>query len=83
MERTINENKVRKQLKIIGIPDDDLAVNQLYLRESIKINQNQYLKLDNTLNGVHLIIYNSPKNKLNSTKKLPKINTFDGFEFSF
>lgn len=70
--------QIRKQLKIMGISDDDFTINRLYLRESIKINQNQYLKLDNTLNGVHLIICNSPKNRLNSTKKLPQINTFDG-----
>lgn len=81
--------QIRKQLKIIGIPDDDLAVNQLYLRESIKISQNQHLKLDNTLNGVHLIVCNSPnspnspKNKLNHTKKPSKESIFDDFEFSF
>ena len=67
----------------MNISDDDFTINRLYLRESIKIRQNQYLKLDDTLNGVHLIICNSSKNRLNSTKKLPKINTFDGFEFSF
>ncbi|GAA5113440.1 replication endonuclease [Orbus sasakiae] len=75
--------EIKKQLKIIGIPDDDLAVNRLYLRESIKISQNQYLKLDNTLNGVHLIVCNSPQNRQNSTKKPLKISTFDDFEFSF
>lgn len=57
--------EIRRQLKIIGLADDDLIINQLYLRKSIKINQYQYLKLDNTLNGVHLIISNSP----NRTKK--------------
>lgn len=57
--------EIRRQLKITGLADDDLIINQLYLRKSIKINQYQYLKLDNTLNGVHLIISNSP----NRTKK--------------
>lgn len=52
--------EIRRQLKITGLADDDLIINQLYLRKSIKINQYQYLKLDNTLNGVHLIISNSP-----------------------
>lgn len=75
--------QIRKQLKIMGISDDDFTINRLYLRESIKINQNQYLKLDDTLNGVHLIVCNSPKNRFNHTKKPSKISTFDGYEFSF
>lgn len=50
--------QIRKQLKIMGISDDDFTINRLYLRESIKISHNQYLKLDNALNGVHLIVFN-------------------------
>lgn len=50
--------KIRQQLKIIGIPDDDVSITRLFLREKLKINQNQYLKLDNVLNGVHLIVCN-------------------------
>jgi hypothetical protein len=75
--------QIRKQLKIMNIYDDNFTINRLYLRESIKINQDQYLKLDNTLDGVHLIICNSPKNRLNQNKKPSKFSTFDGFEFSF
>ena len=52
--------EIRKQLKIIGLPDDNSFINRLYLRENIKINDSQYLKLDNTLSGVHLIVSNSP-----------------------
>lgn len=68
--------EIRKQLKIIGLPDDDFIINRLYLRESIEINQNQYLKLDNTLTGVHLIFSDSP----NQPKKWVK-NDFVEFDF--
>ncbi|MCX8578442.1 hypothetical protein J3U35_03215, partial [Gilliamella sp. B2717] len=51
---------IKKQLRIIGLPDDDFTVNRLFFRRSIQINHNQYLKLDNTLDGVHLIFSNSP-----------------------
>ena len=47
---------IKQQLKIIGLPDNDLNVNRLYLRQSIKLNPNQHLKLSDTLNGLHLII---------------------------
>lgn len=75
--------QIRKQLRIIGVPDDDLAVNRLYLRESIKINHKQYIKLDNTLNGVHLIVCNQVQNQINNIKKPLKIATFDDVEFLF
>ena len=52
--------EIKKQLRIIGLPDDDFTVNRLFFRHSIQINHNQYLKLDNTLDGVHLIFSNSP-----------------------
>lgn len=52
--------EIRKQLKIIGLPDDNSTINRLYLRESIKISENRWLKLDNTLNGVHLIVSDLP-----------------------
>ncbi|OCG31499.1 hypothetical protein A9G33_00215 [Gilliamella sp. Choc3-5] len=68
--------EIRKQLKIIGLPDDNFTVNRLYLRESIKISHNQYLKLDNTLNGVHLIVSNSP-----SRPRKPVKNDFVEFYF--
>ena len=68
--------EIRKQLKIIGLPDDNFTVNRLYLRESIKISRNQYLKLDNTLDGVHLIVSNSP-----SRPKKPVKNDFVEFNF--
>ncbi|MCX8587279.1 MULTISPECIES: replication endonuclease [unclassified Gilliamella] len=51
---------IKKQLRIIGLPDDDFTVNRLFFRRSIQINRDQYLKLDNTLDGVHLIFSNSP-----------------------
>lgn len=51
---------IEQQLKIIGVPNDDLTINRLYLRQNIKINAKQYLKLDNQLNGVHLIISQAP-----------------------
>ena len=47
---------IKQQLKIIGLPDNDLNVNRLYLRQSIKLNPHQHLKLSDTLNGLHLII---------------------------
>ena len=47
---------IKQQLKIIGLPDNDLNVNRLYLRQSIKLNTHQHLKLSDTLNGLHLII---------------------------
>ncbi|KFA59065.1 Phage replication protein [Gilliamella apicola] len=68
--------EIRKQLKIIGLPDDNFTVNRLYLRESIKISHNQYLKLDNTLNSVHLIVSNSP-----SRPRKPVKNDFVEFYF--
>ncbi|NUF27029.1 replication endonuclease [Gilliamella sp. ESL0254] len=68
--------EIRKQLKTIGLPDDNFTVNRLYLRESIKISHNQYLKLDNTLNGVHLIVSNSP-----SRPRKPVKNDFVEFDF--
>lgn len=68
--------EIRKQLKIIGLPDDDFIINRLYLRENIKINDSQYLKLDNTLNGVHLIVSNSP-----SRTRKPVKNDFIEFNF--
>lgn len=52
--------EIKKQLRIIGLPDDDFTVNRLFFRHSIQINRDQYLKLDNTLGGVHLIFSNSP-----------------------
>ena len=52
--------EIKKQLRIIGLPDDDFTVNRLFFRRSIQINRDQYLKLDNTLDGVHLIFSNSP-----------------------
>lgn len=52
--------KIKKQLKIIGLPDDDFTVNRLYSRESIEISRNRYLKLDNALSGVHLIFSDLP-----------------------
>lgn len=52
--------EIKKQLRIIGLPDDDFTVNRLFFRHSIQINHNQYVKLDNTLDGVHLIFSNSP-----------------------
>ncbi|OCG60791.1 replication endonuclease [Gilliamella sp. Nev3-1] len=68
--------EIRKQLKIIGLPDDNFTINKLYLRESIKISESQYLKLDNTLDGVHLIVSNSP-----SRFKKPIKNDFVEFDF--
>lgn len=68
--------EIRKQLKIIGLPDDDFIINRLYLRENIKFNDSQYLKLDNTLNGVHLIVSNSP-----SRTRKPVKNDFIEFNF--
>ena len=52
--------EIKKQLRVIGLPDDDFTVNRLFFRHSIQINRDQYLKLDNTLDGVHLIFSNSP-----------------------
>ncbi|WP_392565156.1 replication endonuclease [Utexia brackfieldae] len=75
--------QIRRELKIMGLSDDDFIINQLYLRKNIKINQNQYIKLDNTLNGVHLIVSNSPGDKVNHSKKSLKISTFDDYEFLF
>ncbi|OCG19642.1 replication endonuclease [Gilliamella sp. WF3-4] len=68
--------EIRKQLKIIGLPDDNFTINRLYLRESIKISESQWLKLDNTLDGVHLIVSNSP-----SRFKKPIKNDFVEFDF--
>ena len=68
--------EIRKQLKIIGLSDDDSTVNQLYLRESIKISENQWLKLDNILSGVHLIVSNSP-----SIPRKPVKNDLVEFDF--
>lgn len=68
--------EIRKQLKIIGLSDDDSTVNRLYLRESIKISENQWLKLDNILSGVHLIVSNSP-----SITRKPVKNDFVEFDF--
>lgn len=75
--------EIRKQLKIIGLPDDNFTVNRLYLRESIKISQNQYLKLDDTLNGVHLIVCNSPKSRLIDSDKPSKTNIFPDEEWGY
>ncbi|KES14368.1 hypothetical protein GASC598B02_002640, partial [Gilliamella apicola SCGC AB-598-B02] len=49
---------IKQQLKIIGLPDNDLNVNQLYLRRSVKINTHQHLILTDSLNGLHLIVNN-------------------------
>lgn len=68
--------EIRKQLKIIGLPDDDFIINRLYLRENIKFNDSQYLKLDNTLNGVHLIVSDSW-----SRPRKPVKNDFVEFNF--
>ena len=68
--------EIRKQLKIIGLPDDNSTINRLYLRESIKISDNQWLKLDNILNGVHLIVSDLPS----IPRKVVK-NDFVEFDF--
>ncbi|OCG78790.1 hypothetical protein A9G42_01915 [Gilliamella sp. Nev6-6] len=68
--------EIRKQLKTIGLPDDNFTINRLYLRKSLKISENQWLKLDNTLDGVHLIVSNSP-----SRFKKPIKNDFVEFDF--
>ena len=49
---------IKQQLKIIGLPDNDLNVNQLYLRRSIRLNAHQHLILSDSLNGFHLIVNN-------------------------
>ena len=49
---------IKQQLKIIGLPDNDLNVNQLYLRRSIRLNAHQHLILTDSLNGLHLIVNN-------------------------
>ena len=49
---------IKQQLKIIGLPDNDLNVNRLYLRQSIKLNARQHLLLTDALNGPHLIVTN-------------------------
>lgn len=68
--------EIKKQLKIIGLSDDNSTINRLYLRESIKISENRWLKLDNTLNGVHLIVSDSP-----SIPRKPVKNDFVEFDF--
>jgi hypothetical protein len=68
--------EIRKQLKIIGLPDDNSTINRLYLRESIKISENQWLKLDNILSGVHLIVSDLPS----MSRKVVK-NDFVEFDF--
>ena len=50
--------EIKQQLKIIGLPDNDLNVNQLYLRRSIRLNAHQHLILTDSLNGFHLIVNN-------------------------
>lgn len=68
--------EIKKQLKIIGLSDDNSTINRLYLRESIKISENRWLKLDNTLNGVHLIVSDSP-----GVPRTPVKNDFVEFDF--
>ena len=64
---------IKQQLKIIGLPDNDLNVNHLYLRRSIRLNAHQSLILTDYLKGLHLIVNNHyielkkrpPKNHIN------------------
>ena len=67
---------IKQQLKIIGLPDNDINVNRLYLRQSIKLNTHQHLILSDTLNGLHLIITD---HCIETKKRPPKESYHDYF----
>ena len=67
---------IKQQLKIIGLPDNDINVNRLYLRQSIKLNTHQHLILSDTLNGLNLIITD---HCIETKKRPPKKSYHDYF----